>query len=256
MQGAFRRTVGFTLIELLVVIGIIAVLIGILLPALQKARNSAHAIQSLSNLRQIMTGMHLYANDHDGMLTDVHGIVRNPSGNPEQTDPSTWGGPGVGSWDWATKFGQLGWGGYLDNFQLWLDPGDGQIRQPGRTSPAPGPDHHQDGFYTFSYTMFRHITDEDVAAAWGPVKKASIPRHSEVIAFGEENTGHVAKGKASSRINDPHFTSVDKTEPRHMGRSQASFLDGHAEAIPANIAPMDPNSSAYDKWNRYAWDDD
>jgi len=81
-----QRARGFTLVELLVVIGIIAVLIGMLLPALNLAREHARATKCMSNLRQIGQLFQEYAADHKQAIVPAYDMPVNPGTAPDDYD--------------------------------------------------------------------------------------------------------------------------------------------------------------------------
>src|SRR5206468_34674 len=74
----------FTLVELLVVIGIIAVLVGMLLPALNRARQQAVSVQCMSNLKQVGLAALMYAHENHGWFPPSQGDEPNGGNNSDE----------------------------------------------------------------------------------------------------------------------------------------------------------------------------
>src|SRR5262249_18606562 len=108
--ASMRKRRAFTLVELLVVIGIIAVLIGILLPALGRARGSAATIKCSSNLRTIGQGLAMYLAENKQTFPAAY-VYEGMQVSPNLQTPS------------AATTGYIHWSSYLYGTKNKKDPG-------------------------------------------------------------------------------------------------------------------------------------
>lgn len=194
------RIKGFTLVELLVVISLIALLIAILLPALQSARDTAKALQCLSNLRQIGTAQALYANDYDEYV--IPGRM---------TVPDWWDGdPGARPWyELICKISEHS----LNDYGLvWTE----SFECPVETREFPP---------NYSHYGTNTRISGDVAGTSATDDFHRLPEltenPSEVLLI------------VDSRIGFKTFQAIyaKHADYRHNGSTNTLFLDGHAEAM-------------------------
>lgn len=240
-----RRNVAFTLVELLVVMGIIAVLLGILIPVVSKAREAGNRTVCTSNLGKLGIAFTMLCSDHDFNV---------PAG-------ARVGHPNTDDWVWWDKkrianIGLHGVGPYLQlsptSTKILLCPSDRpdfRIRMNGGDP------------YPFSYILNNWLcSNSGPAATPSPVPKCAINlnqirRGSDTILYIEEDERTVDDGFCTfwteggswggtnllAIRHDPETRKLPDNPtgtlpvPNQSGRGNVCFCDGHVEYVPRSF---------------------
>jgi prepilin-type processing-associated H-X9-DG protein len=205
-MNRLRRPGAFTLVELLVVIGVIAVLVGILLPAMSRARDAARTTSCLGNLRQLAQAAQHYVITNRG-----------------QFPVARWG---ADNWDFSRVNGQTVPG------LLWRGQTDARIQQ---CPSFDGKSNSLDPYTGYNYNT-SYIGHGQGEATEAPARLAQVRDPARTALFGD---GEYYNG-ANKFMRAPFPHAGDQTITtraagtqgfRHRGMTNVAFCDGHAQSL-------------------------
>lgn len=243
-RKSFRRG-GFTLVELLVVIGIIALLVSMLMPALGKVRDQANGAKCSNNLRQLMIATMMFAGEHKGLC---------PGGETDfgrkDADARCWvfNGPNGAStgvnWKTAPESGMLY--KYINNTQTYLCP----ARVPGGEGISPGAGYSNGKFDYTSVGAFRgsKLSGIPATARYKFMPSGVFVNQLPTPFYVEETSQYVN----FSNI-DGSWGNVDEHSNHHMGASYYASVDGSVHWFQGRKNPLPKKPKTPDPAQAWQW---
>lgn len=239
---------GFTLIELLVVIAIIAMLLSILMPALQRVKATAKGVVCMTNVRRLSVGMQLYFNDnHDYFPPDRY----REQGTYIQVEHYRRYRP---RWIW-----------FLEGIGPVIDPSAYKTEEEFNKALTMDNDYFicpsladqkfahniRNGAYGLNYQYISNTRPGPNGERFSnfPNKSTNIKRPVETVLFGDSRGSDIPHGEHAYCMDPPkmayskgarHFSpkspsvgplKYSPADGRHLGKACMSFIDGHAEKL-------------------------